>query len=192
MLYNDNFFLKMPTFIAMVYGQGNVRMFDNTWYYVCGEGDFILLQSTMLTIEGRFQKSPFSRKYFYLVPNFVSLYFITFIIPMWHNTIGYLANYNSTILTDVGIRAGNDVIEVKMKGPNADRSKRVLDVLVNGEYQFFDNGPLRRRDFTGFYSFFYINDTLILYENMNLKAVSLWFWDVYRPFNSVYRCGTYK
>lgn len=47
-----------------------------------------------------------------------------------------------------------------MKGPNADRSKRVLDVLVNGEYQFFDNGPLRRRDFTGFYSFFYINDTL--------------------------------
>lgn len=160
MLYNDNFFLKMPTFIAMVYGQGNVRMFDNTWYYVCGEGDFILLQSTMLTIEGRFQKSQFSRKYFYLVPNFVSLYFITFIIPMWHNTIGYLANYNSTILTDVGIRAGNDVIEVKMKGPNADRSKRVLDVLVNGEYQFFDNGPLRRRDFTGFYSFFYINDTL--------------------------------
>lgn len=103
---------------AMVYGQGNVRMFDNTWYYVCGEGDFILLQSTMLTIEGRFQKSPFS------------------------------PNYNSTILTDVGIRAGNDVIEVKMKGPNADRSKRVLDVLVNGEYQFFDNGPLRRRDFT--------------------------------------------
>lgn len=82
MLYNDNFFFKMPTFIAMVYGQGNVRMFDNTWYYVCGEGDFILLQSTMLTIEGRFQKSPFSRKYFYLVPNFVSLYFITFIIPM--------------------------------------------------------------------------------------------------------------
>lgn len=47
-----------------------------------------------------------------------------------------------------------------MKGPNADRSKRVLDVLVNGEYQFFDNGPLRRRDFTGFYSSFYINDTL--------------------------------
>lgn len=79
-----------------------------------------------------------------------------------------------------------------MKGPNADRSKRVLDVLVNGEYQFFDNGPLRRRDFTGSYSFSYINDTLILNENNNLKAIPLWFCDVNRPFNSVYRCGTYK
>lgn len=103
---------------AMVYGQGNVRTFDNEDYYVCGEGDFILLQSSPVTIEGRFQRSPFN------------------------------PNYNSTILTDVGIRAGNDIIEIKMKGPNADRSKRVLEVLVNGEYQFFDNGPLRWKDFS--------------------------------------------
>ncbi|XP_061188229.1 sushi domain-containing protein 2-like [Saccostrea echinata] len=103
---------------AMVFGQGNVRTFDNDSYFVCGEGDFILLESTPVTIEGRFQKSPFSQ------------------------------NYNSTILTDVGIRSGNDVIEIRMKGPNADRSKRILDVLVNGEYQFFDNGPLQWKDFT--------------------------------------------
>ena len=48
---------------AMVYGQGNVRTFDNEDYYVCGEGDFILLQSSPVTIEGRFQRSPFNRKF---------------------------------------------------------------------------------------------------------------------------------
>ena len=48
---------------AMVYGQGNVRTFDNEDYDVCGEGDFILLQSSPLTIEGRFQRSPFNRKF---------------------------------------------------------------------------------------------------------------------------------
>lgn len=78
-IINLLFLLKIPTFLAMVYGQGNVRMFDNTAYYVCGEGDFILLQSTMVTIEGRFQKSPFSRAYLHLVPNFISLFFITFL-----------------------------------------------------------------------------------------------------------------
>lgn len=62
----------------MVYGQGNVRTFDNSEYYVCGEGDFILLQSSMLTIEGRFQKSPFSRKYLHLVLNFTSLFLFYF------------------------------------------------------------------------------------------------------------------
>jgi hypothetical protein len=50
-------------FSAMVYGQGNVRTFDDERYFVCGEGDFILLKSSAVTIEGRFQKSSFNRKY---------------------------------------------------------------------------------------------------------------------------------
>lgn len=52
---------------AMVYGQGNVRTFDNEDYYVCGEGDFILLQSSPVTIEGRFQRSPFNRKLSFVI-----------------------------------------------------------------------------------------------------------------------------
>lgn len=48
---------------AMVYGQGNVRTFDDEKYHVCGEGDFILLDSSPVSIEGRFQKSPFNREY---------------------------------------------------------------------------------------------------------------------------------
>lgn len=72
--------------------------------------------------------------YFYLVLNFVLLYFIIFIIFMWYNIIGYLVNYNFIILIDVGIWVGNDVIEVKMKGLNVDWLKCVLDVFVNGEY----------------------------------------------------------
>lgn len=47
----------------MVYGQGNVRTFDDEKYHVCGEGDFILLDSSPVSIEGRFQKSPFNREY---------------------------------------------------------------------------------------------------------------------------------
>lgn len=72
--------------------------------------------------------------YFYLVLNFVLLYFIIFIIFMWYNIIGYLVNYNFIILIDVGIWVGKDVIEVKMKGLNVDWLKCVLDVFVNGEY----------------------------------------------------------
>ena len=43
----------------MVFGQSHVLTFDGAHYRVCGEGDFVLLQSMELTIEGRFQKSPF-------------------------------------------------------------------------------------------------------------------------------------
>ncbi|XP_061189248.1 sushi domain-containing protein 2-like [Saccostrea echinata] len=103
---------------AMVFGQSNVRTFDGQKYHVCGEGDFVLLNSTDVKIVGRFQKSPFNPQ-----------------------------NTKSVILTAVGVQARNEVVEIKLKGPEVDRSIRTLDVLVNGEFHYFDQGPQRWKDF---------------------------------------------
>ncbi|XP_056013014.1 sushi domain-containing protein 2-like isoform X2 [Ostrea edulis] len=103
---------------AMVFGQSNVRTFDGQSYHVCGTGDFVLLNSTDVKIVGRFQKSPFNPQY-----------------------------NRSVILTAVGIHIKQEMIEIKMKGPQVDRSTRTLDVVVNGEFHYFDQGPRRWKDF---------------------------------------------
>ena len=53
----------------------------------------------------------------------------------------------SLILTDVGIKLGHNKVEIRLKGPNVDRSKRLLDVLVNGQFILFDDPSLRWQDF---------------------------------------------
>ncbi|XP_022320895.2 sushi domain-containing protein 2-like isoform X1 [Crassostrea virginica] len=103
---------------AMIFGQSNVRTFEGQRYHICGEGDFVLLNSSYVKIVGRFQKSPFNAQY-----------------------------DKSVILTAVGIQVRQEVIEIKLKGPEVDRSMRTLDVLVNGEFQYFDQGPQRWKDF---------------------------------------------
>lgn len=49
---------------AMVFGQSNVVTFEGQRYHICGEGDFVLLNSSSVKIVGRFQKSPFHCKWF--------------------------------------------------------------------------------------------------------------------------------
>lgn len=46
----------------MIFGQSNVRTFEGQRYHICGEGDFVLLNSSNVKIVGRFQKSPFNGK----------------------------------------------------------------------------------------------------------------------------------
>jgi hypothetical protein len=58
-------------------------------------------------------------------------------------------NNRSVILTAVGIQIKQEIVEIKMKGPQVDRSTRTLDVLVNGEFHYFDQGPRRWKDFKG-------------------------------------------
>eukprot|EP00105_Crassostrea_gigas_P014706 XP_011431480.1 PREDICTED: sushi domain-containing protein 2 isoform X1 [Crassostrea gigas] len=103
---------------AMVFGQSNVVTFEGQRYHICGEGDFVLLNSSSVKIVGRFQKSPFHSQY-----------------------------NKSVILTAVGIQIRQEVVEIKLKGPEVDRSTRTLDVVVNGEFHYFDKGPRRWKDF---------------------------------------------
>lgn len=52
----------------------------------------------------------------------------------------------------MGIQIRQEVVEIKLKGPEVDRSTRTLDVVVNGEFHYFDKGPRRWKDFEGMQS----------------------------------------
>lgn len=159
----------------MIFGQSNVRTFEGQRYHMCGEGDFVLLNSSDVKIVGRFQKSPFNGK---PIQSFEVPYFefwihwfgvnskfkiktrngklrysdklLTIVRDWILTTLLLLAQYDkSVILTAVGIQVRQEVIEIKLKGPEVDRSMRTLDVLVNGEFQYFDQGPQRWKDFQG-------------------------------------------
>ncbi|KAL5012737.1 hypothetical protein ScPMuIL_011288 [Solemya velum] len=107
---------------AAVYGQGHIRSFDGSpAYHMFGTGDFILLRNTDLTLHGRFEQNPFN------------------------TTLG------PSVLTSIGVHErGEKILEIRMRPPSFDRSKYLLDVLVNHTYHFFDRRELFWQDFHGY------------------------------------------
>ncbi|XP_052089797.1 sushi domain-containing protein 2-like [Mytilus californianus] len=123
-----------PPTPAMVFGQGHFETFDGMYQRMCGPGDFLLMNTTLpdgsvVTVQGRFYENVFPE-----------------IVGEGGNT--------SVILTNVGIRvvrgSTTETVEIRLKLPTADRSKRYLDVLVNQQYHFFDNKQSFWQDFTSF------------------------------------------
>lgn len=53
---------------------------------------------------------------------------------------------HSVILTNIGIQAGQERLEIRLRKNN---SQRLLDILVNNTFQYFDDPLTYFQDFAG-------------------------------------------
>jgi hypothetical protein len=60
------------------------------------------------------------------------------------------------MMTNVAVRVGTETVEIRLKLPTADRTRRHLDVLVNQKYYFFDNKQTYWQDFKSKFNRIYI------------------------------------
>ncbi|KAJ8297968.1 hypothetical protein KUTeg_024499 [Tegillarca granosa] len=116
---NNVYFLSV--FSAIVYGQGHINTLDNAKFRMCSKGDYTLLKGPDFTIQGRFQNSAANGSF----------------------------NNMTVILTNIAVKTRSETIEIRLRHPSVDRSKRYLDVLVNNTYQTFDNKEMFWQDYKG-------------------------------------------
>lgn len=107
----------------MVFGQSHVLTFDRRSATMCADGDYVLYQDSNLIVHGRFQMNPRSLK-------------------------------SSLILTAIGVRAKDENVIIQLKygayhqnSKNRNQSDPVLDVIVNGQYQFYEREDNKWQDF---------------------------------------------
>lgn len=107
----------------MVFGQSHVLTFDRRSATMCADGDYVLYQDSNLIVHGRFQMNPRSLK-------------------------------SSLILTAIGVRAKDETVIIQLKygayhqnSKNRNQSDPVLDVIVNGQYQFYEREDNKWQDF---------------------------------------------
>lgn len=108
---------------AMVFGQSHVLTFDRRSATMCADGDYVLYQDSNLIVHGRFQMNPRSLK-------------------------------SSLILTAIGVRAKDETVIIQLKygayhqnSKNRNQSDPVLDVIVNGQYHFYEREDNKWQDF---------------------------------------------
>lgn len=107
----------------MVFGRSHVLTFDRRSATMCADGDYVLYQDSNLIVHGRFQMNPRSLK-------------------------------SSLILTAIGVRAKDETVIIQLKygayqqnSKNRNQSDPVLDVIVNGQYQFYEREDNKWQDF---------------------------------------------
>lgn len=107
----------------MVFGQSHVLTFDRRSATMCADGEYVLYQDSNLIVHGRFQMNPRSLK-------------------------------SSLILTAIGVRAKDETVIIQLKygayhqnSKNRNQSDPVLDVIVNGQYQFYEREDNKWQDF---------------------------------------------
>lgn len=107
----------------MVFGRSHVLTFDRRSATMCADGDYVLYQDSNLIVHGRFQMNPRSLK-------------------------------SSLILTAIGVRAKDETVIIQLKygayhqnSKNRNQSDPVLDVIVNGQYQFYEREDNTWQDF---------------------------------------------
>ncbi|XP_033742451.1 sushi domain-containing protein 2-like isoform X2 [Pecten maximus] len=115
-----------PPRAAAIYGQGHVRTLGNRYYRVYGAGDFILLEtmSNDVSIQGRFSRQ----------------YQDTSSKQQTSTTLN-----SSVFLSSIGVSSGKEIVEIKL---DRNSPRRMLNVLVNNTFQFFDSEPLYMQQFS--------------------------------------------
>ena len=87
------------------------------------EGDYILYQDSEMMVHGRFQRYNLSK-----------------------------TSKKSVILTAVGVKAKDETVIIKLKhgAPKQNMNEKgpLLDVIVNGEFQFYDRDDNKWQDFS--------------------------------------------
>ncbi|XP_060065924.1 sushi domain-containing protein 2-like [Ylistrum balloti] len=114
-----------PPRAAAIFGQGHVETLDHRHYRVFGAGDFKLLESPYanITIQGRFSRN-----------------YMDILRQKTYTTLN-----SSVVLTSVGIEVGHERVEIKLDRNNP---RRLLNVLVNNTFQFFDSEPVYMQQFS--------------------------------------------
>lgn len=116
-----------PPKAATIYGQGHVRTLDSRYYRVYGAGDFTLLETVSqdVIVQGRF-----SRQYLDTTSTTQKIY----------------TNLNSSVfLSTIGVFTAHEVVEIKL---DRNSPRRMLNVLVNNTFQFFDTEPVYMQQFS--------------------------------------------
>ncbi|XP_021348303.1 sushi domain-containing protein 2-like isoform X1 [Mizuhopecten yessoensis] len=114
-----------PPRAATIYGQGHVETLDKNQYRVYGAGDFKLLEVVPMdiTMQGRFSRDYLAK-----------------------STRGKSTTLNSSvILSSIGIEVGQERVEIKL---DRNSPQRMLNVLVNNTFQFFNSEPEYMQQFS--------------------------------------------
>nr|XP_022326514.1 sushi domain-containing protein 2-like [Crassostrea virginica] len=124
---------------AIIHGQSHIKAFDGHSATVCMEGDYILYQDSEMVVHGRFQRYNLSK-----------------------------TSKKSVILTAVGVKAKDETVIIKLKhgAPKQNMNEKgpLLDVIVNGEFQFYDREDNKWQDFSHF--------TVVNNDDLQLKQYS--------------------